>query len=94
MEGFYVHYSNRGDLELGRLHPLQNTHYYHSLDRSVGVRGGVAHHLVPLLGVARVVRRHVLLAGVGTVGMAVSLGGVLAPISQLLEYSYQVQANS
>ena len=47
------------------------------LDRSVGgrVRRGVAHHLVPLLRVGRVVRGHVvLLAGVGTVGVAVALG--------------------
>ena len=47
------------------------------LDRSVGSRvgGGVAHHLVSLLRVAGMVRGHVvLLAGVGTVGVAVALG--------------------
>ena len=47
----------------------------HLLVRFVAnVRLGVAHHLVPLLLVAGVVGCHVLLAGVGTVGVAVPLG--------------------
>ena len=42
------------------------------LDRSVvGVWCGVAHHLVPLLRVAGVLRRHVLVARVWTVGVTV-----------------------
>ena len=57
--------------------PLSTLHLStkHLLVRFVAnVRLGVAHHLVPLLLVAGVVGCHVLLAGVGTVGVAVALG--------------------